>query len=111
MRTIRSETMKPNELLQRMKSGNPPVVVDTRSEMEFRKGHIPGAINAPVRKILLNRAELPQDKSRAMVITCMHGQRAMTAKFLLGLYGYRNTDLLEGFLEEWKAAGLPMEAT
>jgi hydroxyacylglutathione hydrolase len=101
--------MQANELLQRIKSNNAPVVVDTRSEMEFRKGHIPGAINAPVRKILLNRAQLPQDKSREMVITCMHGQRATMAKFLLGLYGYRNTTLLEGFLEDWKAAGLPIE--
>jgi rhodanese-related sulfurtransferase len=103
--------MQANELLQRIKANNAPVVVDTRSEMEFRKGHIPGAINAPVRKILLNRAQLPQDKNREMVITCMHGQRAVTARFLLGLYGYRNTDLLEGYLEEWKAAGLPVETT
>ena len=101
--------MQANELMQRIKAKNAPVIVDTRSEMEFRKGHIPGAINAPVRKILLNRAQLPQDKNREMVITCMHGQRAITAKFLLGLYGYRNTQLLEGFLEDWKAAGHPVE--
>lgn len=103
--------MQASELLQRIKSNTAPVVVDTRSEMEFKGGHIPGAINAPVRKILLNRAQLPQDKRREMVITCMHGQRAKTAKFLLGLYGYRNTDLLEGFLEDWKEAGLPLETT
>jgi len=101
--------MQANELMQRIKANNAPVIVDTRSEMEFRKGHIPGAINAPLRKILLNRAVLPQDKNREMVITCMHGQRATMAKFLLGLYGYRNTALLEGFLEDWKAAGLPIE--
>jgi rhodanese-related sulfurtransferase len=101
--------MQAGELLQRIKSSRAPVVVDTRSEMEFRKGHIPGAINAPVRKILLNRAQLPPDKSSEMVITCMHGQRATMARFLLGLYGYRNTTLLEGFLEDWKAAGLPIE--
>jgi rhodanese-related sulfurtransferase len=101
--------MQAGELLQRIKSSRAPVVVDTRSEMEFRKGHIPGAINAPVRKILLNRAQLPPDKNSEMVITCMHGQRATMARFLLGLYGYRNTTLLEGFLEDWKAAGLPIE--
>jgi 3-mercaptopyruvate sulfurtransferase SseA len=31
------------------------------------------------------------------------------ARFLLRLYGYRNTSLLEGFLEDWKKAGLPLE--
>jgi len=26
--------------------------------MEFKRGHIPGTINAPVRKILLNRSQI-----------------------------------------------------
>ena len=101
--------MQASELLKRIKSNNAPVVVDTRSEFEFRRGHIPGAINAPVRKILLNRATLPQDKKREMVVHCEHGQRGALARFLLGLYGYRNTAPLEGDLEDWKKAGLPLE--
>jgi len=101
--------MQASELLERIKSNNAPVVVDTRSEFEFRRGHIPGAINAPVRRILLNRAPLPSDKKREMVVHCEHGQRAALARFLLGLYGYRNTAPLEGDLEDWKKAGLPLE--
>jgi rhodanese-related sulfurtransferase len=101
--------MQASELLQRIKSSNAPVVVDTRSEFEFGRGHIPGAINAPLRKILLNRATLPQDKQREMVVHCEHGQRAWLARFFMGLYGYRNTQPLEGDLEEWKKAGLPLE--
>jgi rhodanese-related sulfurtransferase len=101
--------MQAIELLRRIEANDAPVIVDPRSEMEFRKGHIPGAINAPVRKILLNRAQLPQDKQGEMVIACMHGQRAVMAKFLLGLYGYRNMDLLDGYLEGWIDAGLPVE--
>jgi rhodanese-related sulfurtransferase len=103
------KAMQASELFKRMESNNAPLVVDTRSEIEFSRGHIPGAINAPVRKILLNRSQLPQDKNRDLVITCEHGQRATIAKFFLGLYGYRNTALLEGFLEGWKKAGLPLE--
>jgi len=101
--------MQASELLERIKLNNAPVVVDTRSEFEFRRGHIPGAINAPVRKIMLNRASLPQDKTREMVVHCEHGQRAAMARFFLGLYGYRNTAPLEGDLEDWKKAGLPVE--
>ena len=101
--------MQASELLQRIKSNRAPVIVDPRSEIEFKRGHIPGAINAPVRKILLHRAKLPKDKNLEMVIACMHGQRAVMAKWLLGLYGYRNTALLEGYLEGWQKAGLPVE--
>ena len=101
--------MKADELLRRIQSNTAPVVVDTRSELEFGHGHIPGAINAPVRKIMLNRASLPQDKKSEMVVLCEHGQRAALARFFLGLYGYRNTAALEGDLEDWKKVGLPLE--
>ena len=101
--------MKANELLKRIESKSAPVIIDPRSEIEFKRGHIPGAINAPVRKILQNMAQLPKEKNLEMVIACMHGQRAMIAKWLLGLYGYRNMALLEGWLEGWIKAGLPWE--
>ena len=101
--------MKANELLKRIESKSAPVIIDPRSEIEFKRGHIPGAINAPVRKILLHRANLPSDRNLEMVIACMHGQRAVMAKWLLALYGYRNTALLEGYLEGWQKAGLPLE--
>ncbi len=101
--------MQASELLQRIESNRAPVIIDPRSEIEFKRGHIPGAVNAPVRKILLNLAHLPKDKDLEMVIACMHGQRAVIAKWLLTLHGYSNTELLEGYLEGWKKAGLPWE--
>jgi rhodanese-related sulfurtransferase len=101
--------MQRNDLLRRIQSNDAPVIVDARSPIEFKRGHIPGALNAPVLKILFGMARLPTDRNREMVIACMHGQRAWTAKKLLGLQGYRNTDLLEGYLEEWIESGLPWE--
>jgi rhodanese-related sulfurtransferase len=101
--------MQANELLRRIESNGAPVIVDTRTEFEFECGHVPGAINAPVRKILLNRAHLPEDRTREMVVHCEHGPRAMIARFLLGLHGYRNTSLLEGRMKGWKEAGRPLE--
>ena len=101
--------MEARELLQRIESNRAPLVIDARSEIEFKRGHIKGAINAPVRKLLLHRADLPPDKDREVVVTCEHGQRAAIAKGLLSLYGYHNTEFLEGYLEGWREAGLPLE--
>jgi len=101
--------MKANELLKRIQAKSAPVIIDARSPMEFRRGHIPGALNASVLMILFKKADLPEDKNCEMVIACMHGQRAWTTKKLLGLKGYRNLALLEGYLEEWLKAGLPWE--
>jgi len=105
----RGVVIKPDELLRRIQAKSAPVIVDPRSELEFKRGHIPGAINAPVRKILFNRAPLPRDRSSEMVVACMHGQRAVVSKWLLGLYGYRNMALLDGWIEGWIEAGLPVE--
>jgi rhodanese-related sulfurtransferase len=101
--------MEQNELYQRIESNTAPLIVDPRTGSEFKKGHIPGAVNAPVGKILLNHAGLPEEKDCEMVIACMHGQRAVVAKWILERYGYSNMDLLDGYIKAWKAAGLPLE--
>jgi rhodanese-related sulfurtransferase len=101
--------MKANDLLNRINAKTAPVIVDARTGIEFKRGHVPGAINAPPRKILLNTAELPGDKNAEIVVYCEHGQRAWLASKLLGLRGYRNTSFLEGSLMDWKKAGLPLE--
>ena len=97
------------ELARRITRGNAPRVIDARSTFEFKGGHIPQAVHAPVLKILLKMARLPKDKSSELIITCEHGPRALIAKALLTMYGYRNTTLLEGHMLGWRRAGLPLE--
>jgi rhodanese-related sulfurtransferase len=101
--------MKANELLQRIESKRPPVIVDPRSTLEFGRGHVPGAINTPIWKLALNKATLPPDRNCEMVVACMHGQRAWLARKMLAMRGYRNMDFLDGWLEGWVKAGLPWE--
>jgi rhodanese-related sulfurtransferase len=101
--------MKAKELLKRIESKSAPVIIDARTGIEFKRGHVPGAINAPPRKILLKTAKLPKDTSAEMVIYCEHGQRAWIAKKFLAARDYRNTTLLAGHLKDWKKAGLPLE--
>jgi len=101
--------MLPQELLKRMKSKQPPTVLDVRSAFEFRSGHIPGALHSPVFKILFRMARIPSDKNTELVVTCEHGPRAQIAKSLLGILGYRNITLLEGHMSAWRQAGRPQE--
>ena len=97
------------ELAQRLTRGNAPWIIDARSTLEFKSGHIPQAVHAPILKILLKRARLPKDKSSELVITCEHGPRAVMAKALLAICGYRNATLLRGHMLGWRRAGLPLE--
>jgi len=101
--------MQPQDLLKRMEAKESPTVVDVRTIFEFRKGHIPGVVHAPTWKILLKQARLPADRNAELVVTCELGPRALMAKGLLRLYGYRNVVLLAGQMAGWRKAGLPQE--
>ena len=101
--------MESTELADKIARGVPPAVVDVRTGFEFRAGHIPGAINAPIWKILLRLVSLPQDKNTELVVLCELGPRAVMAKALLGFLGYRNITLLDGHMAAWRRSDLPME--
>jgi predicted sulfurtransferase len=51
-------------------SGAAVTVVDTRTEYEFRKGHIPGAVNIPPEKFDVIGSLLPGDKNAHIVFYC-----------------------------------------
>jgi rhodanese-related sulfurtransferase len=53
-----SITMQASELSQRIRKHSAPQVIDVRSGLEFKRGHTPGAIHAPVLKILLKNLSL-----------------------------------------------------
>lgn len=101
--------MHPKELAEKIARGQAPAVIDVRTGFEFKAGHIPGAINAPVWKILLRLVSLPQDKDAGLVVLCELGPRAVMGKALLGLFGFRNVTLLDGHMSGWRRLGLPME--
>lgn len=101
--------MKVRQLTQALKGKNPPIVVDVRTSFEFHAGHIPGALNLPVYTIAFRCGRVLPDKDAQLVLTCEHGPRAMLAKTLLGWRGYRNIDLLEGHMLDYKRQKLPLE--
>ena len=54
----RLPVVTPNELEQAMANGSSPVVVDVRSPDDFRKGHLPGAVNIPFGELEARAGEL-----------------------------------------------------
>lgn len=64
------------------------VLVDLRSEPEYRSGHIPGAINIPQEHI----ASTPPEVSRETVVVlyCRSGPRSTTALRTLKRLGFSN---------------------
>lgn len=63
------------------------VILDVRTEPEFRRGHIPGAVNIPLSR--LRSPELMLDSSKVFITYCSHGLRSVKAVDVLKARGFR----------------------
>jgi rhodanese-related sulfurtransferase len=85
------------------------VIVDVRTAAEFQKGHVPNAINVPLSEIIDNPAILTSSKGNPIVLYCRSGYRAGKAAEALHKDGYQNLHHLEGHMQGWVKANLPVE--
>jgi rhodanese-related sulfurtransferase len=64
------KTISAEELKQMMDAKKQVVIVDARTEQEYRDGHVPTAINVPPEKINSIGTLLPKDKKVLIVFYC-----------------------------------------
>jgi hydroxyacylglutathione hydrolase len=79
------------------------VVVDVRSEDEWRVGHIAGALLIPLPALHSRLAELPRD--RPIILHCQRGGRSAVAAATLDAFGFEDVHDMAGGLAAWEAAG------
>jgi rhodanese-related sulfurtransferase/DNA-binding transcriptional ArsR family regulator len=101
------EPVSRKELTRRLKDGL-VTVLDVRPEDEYAAGHLPQAVNIPLRALAKRLREIP--KSREIVAYCRgpYCVLAFEAVALLRERGFKVRRLEDGY-PEWKAAGLPVE--
>lgn len=101
--------IRADALLQKIESGQAPVILETRSSFEYRRGHIPGALHFPFWLSYVRADDLAIKKDQPVVVYCAHGPRAIVARHALNRHGFTNVKLLKGHMTGWKKAGLPEE--
>ncbi len=95
----------PADLQQRLKAGD-VVLIDIREPAEYAREHILGARLVPLTAI--DTHDFDTERSKTAVFTCRSGNRtAMNASRLLAK-GFREAYVLDGGLDAWKRAGLPV---
>ena len=88
--------------------GRGAVLVDVRETSERADGIIPGATHAPLSE--LDLAELAGELDQPVIFHCRAGGRTRAnAAALEAKAGTRQTYLLQGGIEGWRDAGLPIE--
>ncbi len=87
------------------------IFVDARSEASYRRGHIPGAINLPINRIIPHLKMLPTNKEIPLItycgnIYCPNAHQLM--EVLLGR-GYKNVRFFPRGIKGWQALGYPLK--
>jgi rhodanese-related sulfurtransferase/DNA-binding transcriptional ArsR family regulator len=100
------EPVSRDELLQRSRAGT-VTVLDVRPEDEFALGHLPDALNIPLRELEARLSEI--DPKQEIVAYCRGPYCVLSyeAVALLRTRGFTARRLEDG-LPEWRAAGLPI---
>jgi rhodanese-related sulfurtransferase len=83
------------------------LLVDVREPKEYASGHIPGAINLPLRSLTDNLDRIP--KNRPVILYCSTGYRTAMGVMALQMLGYDNVRGFPPSIEGWKAAGEELE--
>jgi hydroxyacylglutathione hydrolase len=92
---------------QQLTSPTPPLILDVRSEKEWRSGHIPGSTNIPLTHLAEKIAQLPTD--RPLVVHCEGGYRSAIAASILARAGLSHLTDLIGGIKAWAASSLPTD--
>lgn len=101
------EPVPAEELRRRARKGL-VTVLDVRPPEEFAAGHLPGAVNIPIRDLQKRLKELPKGKE---VVAYCRGPYCLMSYDAVALLRKKGVAArrLEAGLPEWRLAGLPLE--
>jgi hydroxyacylglutathione hydrolase len=100
------ETVSVHQLKKRIERGDRLTLLDVRTEQEWSKGHLEGALHIHGGMLQERFAEVPRD--RPVAIICGSGYRASIAGSFLKRDGYEAVMNVIGGMTAWKAAGMPV---
>jgi glyoxylase-like metal-dependent hydrolase (beta-lactamase superfamily II) len=98
-------TIAPADLQALRAEQRDTVLLDVRSRLEFEANWIDGATNIPLEELDARLDDIPEQ--REVVVVCRTGVRATIAAEALGRGG-RRARVLEGGMQAWRRARLPM---
>ena len=97
------------EEFDKLRANKGNVVLDVRTESEFKTSHIPGAVNLDVKAPDFQEKVAKLDKNKTYLVHCAGGVRSASACKKMENLGFKELyDLAPGF-KGWEKAGKPVE--
>ena len=100
------EPVSRTDLVRRLKD-DLVTVLDVRPADEYAAGHLPKAVNIPLRELVRRLREIPTDREIVAYCRGAYCVLAFEAVALLRDRGFKARRLDDGY-PEWRAAGLPV---
>ena len=102
-----SRRITAENLVLKIRASNPPMIVDVRPELEYKAGHLPGALNIPLEQLSQRTAQLPM--GREVVVYDRNSTRSNQALELLEKHGVSASEL-EGGIQLWSRQDRPLSS-
>jgi rhodanese-related sulfurtransferase len=99
--------LTPTEAVLLMNRSN-AVVVDVREATEYAQGHIADAKHIPLAQLGERLKELTRYKEKPVLLHCQGGVRSAKACDLLAKHGFTKLYNLQGGINAWQQAKLPV---
>lgn len=96
------------DIKKRLDAGEKMIVVDTREDNEWAKGHIPGAVHLGKGVIERDVETTIPDKNATLVLYCGGGFRSALAADNLQKMGYKNVISMDGGWRAWTESNFPI---
>lgn len=90
---------RPSEVAGRVTPPRECVLLDVRTDAEFRDQHIKGALHIPVQTLAQRIDELARYRDREIICYCRTGNRSMAAAAQLKKAGFTVANMKGGILE------------
>jgi rhodanese-related sulfurtransferase len=95
------------DVKRRMDAGEKFVLIDTREDNEWARGHLPGAVHLSKGIIERDIEQRVSDTGTKLILYCGGGFRSALAGDNLQKMGYTNVESMDGGWKGWIEAGLP----
>jgi rhodanese-related sulfurtransferase len=100
--------LRPAEVAELAREQTNVRLLDVRTPGEYETVHISGAYNVPLDTLGEHAREIRANVADPIVLVCQSGQRARKAEEALKAAGLDNLHVLDGGVNGWVAAGLPV---
>ena|SRR5206468_3363775 len=107
----RIREISPDETYARQQSGDDLLVIDTREDNEWEKGHVAGALHLGKGVIERDIEGVAPELDREIILYCGGGFRSALSADALQQMGYTNVKSMSEGWRGWTSRNLPVEGT